>query len=137
MRCSFSTIGIFGNDHRIIFLEHDMQWVWKITHKMINAVVTLAVEMELIFALILVSNLFFLRRYWKCDIAGSGEGPLKGKRVAVKDTVCVAGVPMMSGLPMLEHFVPDIDATVITRILDAGTFLLSFVHSFPPYLWTS
>jgi amidase len=43
-----------------------------------------------------------------------------GERVAVKDTVCVAGVPMMSGSTVLEGFVPDIDATIVTRILEAG-----------------
>jgi amidase len=34
--------------------------------------------------------------------------------------VCLAGIPMMIGSRVLEGFVPDIDATVVTRILDAG-----------------
>jgi amidase len=58
--------------------------------------------------------------YWKCHIAGAAKGPLSGKRVAVKDNICVAGVPMMNGSRLLEGYVPDIDATVVTRILDAG-----------------
>ena len=58
--------------------------------------------------------------YWKTDIKGAAEGPLKGERVAVKDAVCVAGVPMMNGSQILEGYVPDIDATVVTRLLDAG-----------------
>jgi amidase len=45
---------------------------------------------------------------------------LAGKRVAIKDNVCVAGVPMMNGSKILEGFVPDRDATIVTRILDAG-----------------
>ena len=45
---------------------------------------------------------------------------LAGKRVAIKDNICVAGVPMMNGASVLEGYVPDIDATVVTRILDAG-----------------
>ncbi len=58
--------------------------------------------------------------YWKTEISGAAEGPLKGERVEVKDAICVAGVPMMNGSALMEGFVPDIDATVVTRLLDAG-----------------
>jgi amidase len=59
----------------------------------------------------------------RTDITGAPTGPLAGHRVAVKDTVCVAGVPMSAGSSTLEGFSPDIDATVVTRILDAGGVL--------------
>lgn len=58
--------------------------------------------------------------YWKTDIAGANGGVLAGARVAVKDNICVAGVPMMNGSRVLEGYVPDVDATVVTRVLDAG-----------------
>src|SRR4029077_11065661 len=58
--------------------------------------------------------------YWKTDIKGSGKGVLAGKTVAVKDNICVAGVPMMNGSRVLEGYVPEIDATVVTRVLEAG-----------------
>ena len=58
--------------------------------------------------------------YVKTDIKGAKDGKLAGKTVAVKDNICVAGVPMMNGATALEGYVPDIDATVVTRILDAG-----------------
>src|SRR5438309_8468072 len=58
--------------------------------------------------------------YWKCSIKGASSGTLAGRRVAIKDNVCVAGIPMMNGSNVLEGFVPDVDATVVTRILDAG-----------------
>jgi len=58
--------------------------------------------------------------YWKTDISSGREGLLSGKRVAIKDNICVAGVPMMNGSRLLEGFVPNIDATVVTRILEAG-----------------
>jgi amidase len=58
--------------------------------------------------------------YYKTAIKGKKSGPLKGKRVAIKDNICVAGVPMMNGTAALEGYVPDTDATVVTRILDAG-----------------
>jgi len=56
----------------------------------------------------------------KTDIKGASRGKLRGKRVVVKDTVCVAGVPMMNGASFLEGYIPETDATVVTRILDAG-----------------
>jgi amidase len=58
--------------------------------------------------------------YVRCEIEGSGSGVLKGIDVGIKDAICVAGIPMMNGTQALEGYVPDIDATVVTRILDAG-----------------
>src|SRR5260370_40459783 len=58
--------------------------------------------------------------YQKCSIKGAASGPLAGKRIAIKDNVCVAGVPMMNGSIVLEGYVPEFDATIVTRILDAG-----------------
>ena len=40
--------------------------------------------------------------------------------VAIKDNTAVAGVPMMNGSSTLEGYVPARDATVVTRLLDAG-----------------
>ena len=62
--------------------------------------------------------------YWKTTIEGSTEGPLKGKSVAIKDNICIAGVPMMNGSRAVEGYIPDNDATVVTRILDAGGTIL-------------
>jgi amidase len=58
--------------------------------------------------------------YWRCHIEGAASGVLKGQRVAVKDVVSIAGIPMTIGSSLLDGFVPDIDATIVTRILDAG-----------------
>jgi amidase len=58
--------------------------------------------------------------YWKCSIKGAPTGKLAGRKFAIKDNVCVAGIPMMNGTAVLEGYIPDIDATVVTRILDAG-----------------
>src|SRR5919199_6704819 len=58
--------------------------------------------------------------YWKCSIKGAGSGPLSGKRFAIKDNICVAGIPMMNGSATVEGYTPEFDATVVTRILDAG-----------------
>ncbi len=58
--------------------------------------------------------------YVKTTIEGAGSGKLKGKTVALKDNICLAGVPMMNGASTMEGYMPDVDATVATRILDAG-----------------
>src|SRR5438876_7988867 len=58
--------------------------------------------------------------YVKTEIEGAASGKLKGKRVALKDNICLAGVPMMNGASTMQGYVPDLDATVVTRILDAG-----------------
>ena len=56
----------------------------------------------------------------KSEVKGAPYGPLAGKRIVLKDNICLAGVPMMNGASTLEGYVPDVDATVATRILDAG-----------------
>jgi amidase len=58
--------------------------------------------------------------YVKTEIGGATDGKLKGKKIALKDNICVAGVPMMNGASTMEGYVPDVDATVVARILDAG-----------------
>ncbi len=57
---------------------------------------------------------------WRCEVKGAASGPLKGKTVALKDNIALAGVPMSNGTSILEGFIPDIDASVVTRILDGG-----------------
>jgi Asp-tRNA(Asn)/Glu-tRNA(Gln) amidotransferase A subunit family amidase len=57
---------------------------------------------------------------WKCQIEGAPEGLLAGKTVSYKDHIAVAGVPMSFGSFALEGFIPDFDATVVTRVLQAG-----------------
>jgi amidase len=64
----------------------------------------------------------------KSEVRGAAHGPLSGKRVVLKDNVCLAGVPMMNGASSLEGYVPDVDATVVTRILDAGGTIVGKAH---------
>ena len=58
--------------------------------------------------------------YVTTEIQESTDGPLAGRTVAIKDNTMVAGVPMMNGSLTVEGFVPTRDATVVTRLLDAG-----------------
>ncbi len=66
--------------------------------------------------------------YVKTELCGAPDGPLRGKRIAVKDTVCVAGVPMMNGSSIMEGYTPEIDATIVTRMLDAGAVIAGKAH---------
>ncbi len=66
--------------------------------------------------------------YYKSRVEGASQGKLKGKTVVLKDNVMLAGVPMMNGASTLEGYVPEIDATVVTRILDAGGTILGKAH---------
>src|SRR5881296_528242 len=66
--------------------------------------------------------------YRKTAVKGAASGKLKGKRVAVKDNVTLAGVPMMNGASTLEGFTPDFDATVVSRILDEGGEIIGKTH---------
>jgi amidase len=60
---------------------------------------------------------------WRTEINGASSGPLVGVKTGIKDNICVAGVPMLVGRDE-KGFVPDSDATVVTRLLDAGTTIL-------------
>ncbi|XP_013395128.1 uncharacterized protein LOC106162385 isoform X1 [Lingula anatina] len=62
--------------------------------------------------------------YWRTDIQGAPSGKLAGKTLGIKDNTAVAGVPMMNGSRVLEGYMPEFDATVVTRILDAGGRIL-------------
>lgn len=66
--------------------------------------------------------------YMKTSIKGASSGPLKGKKVGVKDNIMVARVSMMNGCSILEGYVPDIDATVVSRLLDAGAEIIGKTH---------
>ncbi|KII88505.1 hypothetical protein PLICRDRAFT_41658 [Plicaturopsis crispa FD-325 SS-3] len=61
---------------------------------------------------------------WKVDIqdaAGkASNGLLAGKTVAIKDNVAVKGVPCLLGTDVITDWIPNTDATVVTRVLEAG-----------------
>ena len=45
---------------------------------------------------------------------------LKGKTVCIKDNICVAEVPCLIGTDTFTGWIPKMDATVVTRIVEAG-----------------
>jgi len=56
----------------------------------------------------------------RCEVQGADDGPLAGYDVGLKDSVSVAGVEMTLGSKLFEGYVPSVDATIVTRLLDAG-----------------
>ncbi|HYZ22488.1 MAG TPA: amidase family protein, partial [Rhodopila sp.] len=66
--------------------------------------------------------------YRKTTVKGAPNGKLAGKTVVLKDNIMLAGVPMMNGAATLEGYVPDIDATIVERILDAGGTIVGKAH---------
>ncbi|MDH3732958.1 MAG: amidase [Gemmatimonadota bacterium] len=58
--------------------------------------------------------------YVMTEMERAPGGKLDGKTVAIKDNVFIADVPLMNGTRIIEGFEPSVDATIVTRILDAG-----------------
>jgi amidase len=67
----------------------------------------------------------------RCRIEGAPDGPLAGKTVGLKDHIAVAGVPLTLGARAMEGYVPDHDATVVTRLLDAGATIVGKLNMDP------
>jgi amidase len=67
----------------------------------------------------------------RCSVKATGgaRGALSGKSIGVKDTICVAGIPMTCASRLLYDFVPDIDATIVTRILKAGGHITAVLNT--------
>ncbi len=56
--------------------------------------------------------------------AGEDPGPLAGVPVALKDNLCTRGVPTTCSSRMLEGWRPPYDATVVTRLREAGAVIV-------------
>lgn len=63
---------------------------------------------------------------WRCTVIDErkNDGKLSGKTFALKDNVSFKGIPMLLGTNFIRDFVPDCDATVATRLLEAGGTIL-------------
>ena len=56
--------------------------------------------------------------------AGENPGPLAGVPVALKDNLCTRGVPTTCSSRILEGWCPPYDATVVTRLRQAGAVMV-------------
>ena len=64
----------------------------------------------------------------KVEVKGAPSGKLAGKRVAIKDNIALAGVPFSNGNWALADIMPDFDAIVVERLLDAGATIVGKVN---------
>lgn len=64
----------------------------------------------------------------RCHVKGTGKGKLAGKRITIKDSISIAGIPLTCGSLVFQGYVPDTDATVVTRILDAGAEITAITN---------
>jgi amidase len=55
---------------------------------------------------------------------GAIRGPLHGVPIAVKDLCHTKGIPTAAGMTIHKDYRPEDDATVVTRLRDAGAVLL-------------
>lgn len=55
-----------------------------------------------------------------CEISGADSGLLAGYDVGLKDNVSLADIEMTFGSDVVSGYVPSIDATIVTRLLDTG-----------------
>jgi aspartyl-tRNA(Asn)/glutamyl-tRNA(Gln) amidotransferase subunit A len=56
--------------------------------------------------------------------ASGEDSPLLGIPIAVKDIICVEGIPATAGSKILENFIPPYDAFVVQKLKEAGAVIL-------------
>lgn len=62
----------------------------------------------------------------RCSVYRPGaNGPLAGMRVAIKDAIAVAGIPLTLGSGVLDCFVPNRDSVVVQRLIQAGAEIVA------------
>ncbi|KAF2137642.1 uncharacterized protein K452DRAFT_235635 [Aplosporella prunicola CBS 121167] len=66
---------------------------------------------------------------WRCSIKDQSTerkkpGLLAGRTVVLKDSIAVKDVPMELGTEFVKGIVPNTDATVVTRLLEAGAHVI-------------
>ncbi|WP_432990080.1 amidase family protein [Dactylosporangium sp. CA-233914] len=64
----------------------------------------------------------------RCLVTGRADGPLSGYRIAIKDNLAIAGVPMTAGSRFMEDYVPVADSTVVARLLEAGADIVAVTN---------
>ena len=64
----------------------------------------------------------------RCNLKGAPTGKLAGKRIGLKNNICVAGMPMTLASRVLDGCIPESDATIVTRLLDEGAEIVALLN---------
>ena len=64
----------------------------------------------------------------RCTLKGASSGKLAGKRFGLKNKICIAGMPMTCASLLLDSYIADTDATIVTRLLDAGAEVVATLN---------
>jgi amidase len=96
----------------------------ELTHHMLNRIAKVDARLRS-YATVMKEQALTAARVAEQEIrAGKYRGPLHGVPIAVKDLCCTKGIRTMGGTPVLKGFVPDVDATVVSKLHEAGAVLL-------------
>lgn len=60
---------------------------------------------------------------------GNSRGPLHGVPIALKDNIFTKGITTTMGSGIYKDFVPDYNATVVEKLLDAGAIILGKLNT--------
>ena len=63
-----------------------------------------------------------------CHVKAEAEGLLSGKRIGLKDSIAIAGIPMTCGSRVMQNFVPTVDSIVTERLLNAGATITAVTN---------
>lgn len=118
----YATKGVFVSDAReirsaVATVEHNLAQI-EANDATIKANITVMAEQALADA----------HRLDKAAEQGQWLGPLHGMTIGVKDNINTAGVRTTMGSHFFADYVPDTDATVVTKLRAAGAIILSKVN---------
>ncbi len=95
-----------------------------LTEHMVSRIVDLDPSLKS-YALLLIESAAQRAEQLDADqAAGKPLGALHGVPVAIKDLLFTKGVPTASGTRVMANFLPDYDATVVTRLREAGAVII-------------
>jgi amidase len=63
-----------------------------------------------------------------CRVKARDEGVLAGKRIGLKDSMAVAGIPMTCGSAVMQGYVPHEDCVLASRLLAAGAEIVAILN---------
>jgi amidase len=65
----------------------------------------------------------------RCRVRAEAPGDaLAGMRLAIKDSMAIAGIPLTLGSSVMDGFVPTVDAVVVDRVLSAGAEIVAITN---------